>query len=225
MIDDFALFPPRSSVSIRKNFEVKGITGTTQVRNVCRLIINTNEETLPIPQDDRRICMFETNEQLADKDTPDYRRYQDRINDLYDQPAVQRAFYDYLMAYDMDDIDWIKDRPRTAMYEQSLAQANKRRKTAPQLRRESVLDAWEAWSAHVWNEYDTFSERATPLLVQFMEWCGDHGHAVPQTYNAVKFGLDIADFPGWERKETKKGTLYTMLPQGLEAYLRARNKL
>ena len=64
----------------------------------------------------------------------------------------------------------------------------------------------------------------TKVFNDFMPYCADRGHVIPEGYNAKTFGYDMRDMPGWDRV-LRGSKWWTMRAPDLENYLLARNKL
>lgn len=93
------------------NYEKKGVSPVT-LRNFNRFVFTTNNFCpVKIEEGDRRFVVFEcSNEKKGD--TAYFKDFAKYIND----PANQKAVYEYLMKRDISNVDWINDRPITELY-------------------------------------------------------------------------------------------------------------
>ena len=94
-----------------------------------------NSNVLKLHHGSRRFVIFDVSpEKRGDLE------YFTRLSRAIADPAVRRAFYDVLMARDLSDVDWIKDRP-IGEYHHEMVQANLEREFVF-LREELLLPAY-----------------------------------------------------------------------------------
>lgn len=100
------------------NYEQKGVSPITLI-NLNRIIFTTNNACpIKIEEGDRRFVVFECSDELKGNT-----QYFNEFSQYIDDPANQRAFYEYLMKVDISKIDWINDRPITDLYK-DIQEAN-----------------------------------------------------------------------------------------------------
>ena len=194
---------------------------TLQLDNVCRFVFTTNQDTIPLQHDDRRVAMVESNPWLGQKSEPHYKAYHDKRDALFNDRAMQRAFHDFLMAIPIDDMDWIADRPICEAY----ASSRRLTATAAQVRQSSMLDIFEDWCATLLTHGTRrYMGTTTKIYNEFIPYCASRSHFIAEGYDVRRFGWDMRDMPGWDRKLVGSKR-WIMLPTQLENYLVGRGKL
>lgn len=93
------------------NYEQKGMDPLT-LRNFARVVFTTNNSIpIKITSDTRRYVIAECcSEKIGDTD------YFNTFIKYMDDPATQKAVYEYLMTVDISKVDWIRDRPLSEAY-------------------------------------------------------------------------------------------------------------
>lgn len=93
------------------NFEHKGLSPITLL-NLNRIIFTTNNACpVKVEKGDRRFCVFECSDELKGNTN-----YFNDFTSYIEDPANQKAFFNYLMNVDISNVDWINDRPITELY-------------------------------------------------------------------------------------------------------------
>jgi hypothetical protein len=93
------------------NYEKKGID-EIRLRNINRSIFTTNNQTpIKIEEGDRRYVVYQCSDEKKGN-----KKYFDDLLTYFNEPANQKAFYEYLKSIDISNVDWINDRPITELY-------------------------------------------------------------------------------------------------------------
>lgn len=93
------------------NYEEKGKKPIT-LTNINRIIFTTNNTcSIRVEQKDRRYVVFECSQEMLGN-----KAYFDNLGSYFENPANQKAVYDYLMSIDVSNVDWIGERPLTGLY-------------------------------------------------------------------------------------------------------------
>lgn len=91
--------------------EKKGIDAFILDSFVAFILTTNNIDSVPLEVGDRRYVVVSCSDQTSGNTA-----YFNTLVDYMENPANQRAFYDYLLTVDLNGIDWIKDRPNGALY-------------------------------------------------------------------------------------------------------------
>lgn len=107
-------------VSKTIKLEKKGIDAIT-INNYSNSVMTTNNDfTIPISQTDRRNVFFKASSTYKQDDT-----YFNRLSSIFRKEDVARAFYEYLLNYNISDENWNEDeglqklRPNTDFYKET----------------------------------------------------------------------------------------------------------
>jgi hypothetical protein len=93
------------------NYEEKGKRPIT-LTNINRIIFTTNNTcSIKVEQKDRRFVVFECSQEMLGN-----KQYFDNLGKYFDDPAHQKAVFEYLMSIDVSNVDWIGERPITDLY-------------------------------------------------------------------------------------------------------------
>lgn len=93
------------------NFEEKGVSPVTLV-NLNRIIFTTNNSCpIKVEEGDRRYVVIKCSDEMKGN-TQYFNEFGKYIND----PANQKAFFEFLKGVDISQVDWINDRPITNIY-------------------------------------------------------------------------------------------------------------
>lgn len=89
-----------------------------QIRNFARYIFTTNNELpVKISNTDRRFCLFECKGKRKE-----YEYYQKLVK-VVNNPIAQYSYYKYLMSIDLNNFDFITERPQDDFYKRSVVQS------------------------------------------------------------------------------------------------------
>jgi hypothetical protein len=182
-------------------WEQKGID-PVKIRNCGRYIIFSNNNTpVKIEIGDRRFVVYE----CADDCRNNKEYFQQLISAFKDDETV-KAFYDYLMSIDISKWDSIRDRPLTKVYK-NIQSAN-----IPVIAR--FLDS------HLQTVYDgakTCNIYSSKFFDDFKEFCSKC--KFKHDYNATRFGRELIEYDGVEKKRSSKGNVYIINIEKLKQYL------
>lgn len=104
--------------SSKFNFEDKGVSPIT-LSNLNRIVFTTNNQSpIKVEEGDRRYCIFQSSDEKKGN-----KKYFDALLAYINDKANQKAFFEYLKTVDVSSVDWINDRPITALY-QEIQEAN-----------------------------------------------------------------------------------------------------
>jgi hypothetical protein len=82
------------------------------INNYCRFIFSTNNPTaVKIEHSDRRFVIYKSNDELRNN-----KKYFNKLLKCTADEKVQKSFYDYLMSIDIENYDFINERPLTEIY-------------------------------------------------------------------------------------------------------------
>jgi hypothetical protein len=82
------------------------------IRNFGRIILTTNNDNcVQLEQDERRWVAFKTSNEQANKV-----EYFKPLIEYFESKENQKAIYEYLLGRNIEDVDWVNSRPKTALY-------------------------------------------------------------------------------------------------------------
>jgi hypothetical protein len=93
-------------------FEQKGIDPVFLKNNSAWVFTTNNDTAIKISPSDRRFVCFDCNNDICNQLI-----YFKNLKSAMDNPNVQYAFYNYLKNIDIDNYDFINNRPKTKLYE------------------------------------------------------------------------------------------------------------
>jgi hypothetical protein len=100
------------------NYEAKGVDPITLV-NINRFVFTTNNQTpIKIESGDRRYVVFQCSDEKKGNT-----KYFNELVKFFNEPSNQKAFYEYLKGININNVDWINDRPITELYK-DIQEAN-----------------------------------------------------------------------------------------------------
>lgn len=186
------------------DYEKKGFDAIT-LKNFARILFTTNNDTpIKVEQKDRRLVLFEcSNEKcIVGDDSNDNAKYFNDLKKTMQDKDVQKAFYDYLKGYDISKVNFIKDRPITAMYK-DVQEA-----TIPIMARflESIVFS-KKYSAPA-KCFDVFND-----YLEFIKKCN-----LEMRVNSIAFGREITKYKGIERKRSN-GSVYSFDKKAIKEFL------
>lgn len=179
------------------NIEIKGQDPRQEQNNIFYVFLTNNKNPLPITEEDRRFCAMECNSEI--KQNTEYFK---ALYDELDSGKVDKAFYEFLMKRDISNIDFSKTRPKTQIYKEM------KERNIPALATffsEKIvnhkIDSFDGMS--LFNLFDTYL----------------YENKIDYKISNTKFGIDIKDYKGVEKRRTSKGIEYKVDKKVLKEYL------
>jgi len=188
-------------------WERKGIDGIN-INNCGRYLFFSNSFTpVKIEQSDRRYVVYKCTNEV--QNNSDYFRalIQDFNND-----GVVRSFYEFLMKRNIQDWNSILDRPITKVYK-DIQSVN-----VPPMAHflEKMIMQYEDKSIE---DRILFKKHgASELYTYFTDWLAENGYKKLE-YNSTKFGRELKEYDGVEKKRQSNGVIYDMNFGLLKTYL------
>jgi hypothetical protein len=184
--------------------EKKGIDPYENKNNIFYIFLTNNEVVMKIDTNDRRFICIDCDSSIAQNKV-----YFDELYKDFESDDIAIAFYEYLMNINIDDFDFIKDRPDTNFY-----------KT---LREHNI----PIFLKFVESEYEN-SIRKNKIEKDYSDLFNDfsnylHYGKFKYEVNKIKFGIDIKKYDFIEKKRNKKGAFYTIDFNKFKAYM-TKNK-
>jgi len=191
------------------------------INNYCNTIMTTNNDfTIPISQTDRRNVFFKASDTHKQDEV-----YFKKLASTFKKQDVARAFYEYLMSYDISRgcSEWCEDqglqsmRPHTKFYKETKMM------NLPIIYR--FLSAMTKYSCKIPTESKYYAFRDTMIYMKatkfyevYCEWfdaCNFNTKVIYKT----KFGLDLKDIEVIEKNRCNDGIYYAIDKNELLAYL------
>ena len=195
----------------------------THGANFCRFIWASTQEVLPMRSEkkNRRIWVLECDPKLSEESTVTYHQ---PLVEMMNDRNVQRAFYQMLMARNLEGKDWIESRPPSDMMKRWMkaadsARAKPARGRKRETRMETLREYIDGFTSYLAQTYDTYKKRFSPPeegppipdgtvwedFMQYMEsthtdYWGELGE---RGYNSLQFSGDL-----------KKADVYDAWPKG-----------
>ena len=192
------------TVSKTIKYEKKGIDSIT-VNNYVNMVMTTNNDfTIPISQTDRRNVFFKCSDTYLQN-----KEYFNKLSLEFKREDVARAFYEYLMNYNIDTLDWNEDeglqqlRPITAFHKEVKSQC---------------LPLIYRYLSNLADSRGINEIQASSLYKMYCEWfdkCNFNTHKSSIT----KFGMDMHNIIGITKKRTSTHTIYKIDRLELKEYL------
>ena len=192
------------TVSKTIKYEKKGIDSIT-VNNYVNMVMTTNNDfTIPISQTDRRNVFFKCSDTYLQN-----KEYFNKLSLEFKREEVARAFYEYLMNYDISSVDWNEDeglqqlRPITAYHKEVKSQC---------------LPLIYRYLSNLADSRGINEIQASSLYKMYCEWfdkCNFNTHKSSIT----KFGMDMHNITGITKKRTSTHTIYKIERPQLREYL------
>jgi hypothetical protein len=179
------------------------------LRNCGRYIFTSNRATpVLIEPTDRRFVVSQTsNAHLND------RVFFGKVFKEWDDPIAVRNFYDYLMNIDISEFDPARDRVLTDAYE------DMQESTIPHLAR--FFD-YKYNNILCNNGEMKRIKKATALFLGYEKYMDTFFKNSKYVTNITKFGRDIKQFEGIEKKRGKTGIVYVIDYEILYAYMKRK---
>ena len=191
-------------------WERKGIDGTS-INNCGRYLFFSNNLTpVKIEQSDRRYVVFKCANDVQNKTD-----YFDQLISAFKDEGVIKSFYDFLCARDISKWDSINHRPLTKAYA-DIKSANIPPMATYLMEQMSLYENAEE------QEMEMYSKQpATDIFNNFKIWLGQNGFT-KMDYNSTKFGREICDYDGIEKKRTNAGMAYCIDFKKLRVFLETK---
>jgi putative DNA primase/helicase len=188
------------------NIEHKGKASYKNTNNIAYVFLTNNENPLKVPHDDRRFCGIECDNNIANNF-----EYFKNLNDEINNKSYDRAFYNYLLTIDVDNYDFTNNRPTTNFYN------NMKELNTPIIAKffENMIDKY--------NSSTLINITASSLYDNFNIFIKDNNFKIE--YTSTKFGIDIKNYEGIEKKRTKTGNQIIINIDLLKQYLTLKFKI
>jgi hypothetical protein len=187
-------------------WERKGVDGVN-INNCGRYIFLSNNATpVKIEQSDRRYQVYK-----CSNDVQNNAVYFKDLGSHFKDEKIVRSFYDFLMSRDISSWDSINDRPITKAYK-DIQSAN-----IPAMANYLVEQIIIFENADEAEKRLMIKQSATELFNHFVSWLKDNGFKLE--YNSTKFGREICEYEGIEKKRGGGGNQYTFDFNVLKALL------
>ena len=188
------------------NIEHKGKAPYKNTNNIAYGFLTNNENPVKVPHDDRRFCGIECNNNIANNF-----EYFKKLNDEINDKSYDRAFFNYLMSIDINNYDFTNNRPVTSFYN------NMKELNTPIMVKflENMIDKY--------NSSSNINFTASSLYNSFNNFIKDNNFKIE--YTSTKFGLDIKNYEGIEKKRTKTGNQIFININQLQEHLKLKYKI
>lgn len=198
-------------VSKTIKYEKKGLDQIT-INNYINLVMTTNNDfTIPISQHDRRNVFFKINDKhLQDKE------YFLKLSSVFNQEETARAFYEYLMDYDLSllSTNWTEDaglqgiRPITDYHKEV------------KLLCLPIIDRFASYLTDYTHNHDKLliTIQAAKLYTLYNDWF-DRCNFNTMKSSITKFGMDIKKYKGITQKRGTDHYVYVIDKKELKEYL------
>ena len=188
------------------NIEHKGKAPYKNTNNIAYGFLTNNENPVKVPHDDRRFCGIECNNNIANNF-----EYFKKLNDEINDKSYDRAFFNYLMSIDINNYDFTNNRPITSFYN------NMKELNTPIMVKflENMIDKY--------NSSSNINFTASSLYNSFNNFIKDNNFKIECT--STKFGLDIKNYEGIEKKRTKTGNQIFININQLQEHLKLKYKI
>lgn len=188
-------------------WERKGIDGV-HINNCGRYLFFSNNFTpVKIEQSDRRYVVFKCTNEVQNNE--EY--FRALLKDFNDDGVV-RSFYEFLMKRNIQDWNSIHDRPITKVYE-DIQSVN-----VPPMAH--FLEKLIVQYADKTPEDKVLFQKhgACDMYTYFTDWLAENGYKKLE-YNSTKFGRELKEYEGIEKKRRSDGVIYHMNFEVLKTYL------
>ena len=183
--------------------EKKGMTPYDNINNIGYVFLTNNDNPLKVPHDDRRFTGFECNFKYANDKEYFTNLYAEINGGKYD-----KAFYEYFLNIDLTDFNFTNQRPITSFYN------NMKELNIPVMARffESIV-----------NNGNETKMSSSELFNKFNDFVKQNNFKIE--YTSTKFGIDIKNYEGIEKKRTKTNMMIEINIETLKLYLIAKYKM
>jgi hypothetical protein len=192
----------KNRTTIDKIQNEKKCIDPTTINNYVNFIFTTNNDnSVVIPYDDRRFCVFKATEKYL-RNT----EYFDKLHDYLKREDVSRAFYEYLKNLDISHITNFQNiRPKSEYYNEMV-----RLNLSPFHRYLSYLSIHNE-QIDIKNNYDYdpddyICKTAMTLYSNYIDWCGTRNFSKEFKYTNTKFGLEMKKLTDIDEAIIKKQT-------------------
>jgi putative DNA primase/helicase len=186
-------------------WERKGIDGVN-INNCGRYIFFSNNSTpVKIEHSDRRYVVYK-----CANDVQNNAVYFKELVRYFKDEQIMKAFYDFLMQRDISNWDSINDRPITKAYH-DIQSAN-----IPAMA--NYLTERIMIFQNATPEEKILPPSATDLFNNFVSWLRENGFTKME-YTSTKFGREISEYEGVEKKRSASGNVYIFNYETLQSYL------
>ena len=170
---------------------------------ILDIFLTNNNNPFKIPHDDRRFAGIECCNKLANN-----KNYFTALYDEINSKVYDRSFYNYFLSIDLNKIDFTNDRPITSFYN------NMKEMNTPVMAKffEQIVDD------NI--EQENIKYSATDLFNAFNEYVRNNNFKMDMS--STKFGIDIKNYEGIEKKKTKTVRLVIIHIPTLKEFLRTK---
>jgi len=188
-------------------WERKGIDGVN-INNCGRYIFFSNNSTpVKIEHSDRRYVVYK-----CANDVQNNAVYFKELVRYFKDEQIMKAFYDFLMQRDISNWDSINDRPITKAYH-DIQSAN-----IPAMANYLTEQIMIFENATPEEKILLQKQSATDLFNHFVSWLKQNGFTKME-YTSTKFGREICEYEGIEKKRITSGNVYAFNYETLKSYL------
>lgn len=188
------------------NIEHKGKAPYKNTNNIAYVFLTNNDNPIKVPHDDRRFCGIECDNNIANNF-----EYFKKLNDEINDKSYDRAFFNYLMSIDINNYDFTNNRPITSFYN------NMKELNTPILAKffENMIDKY--------NSSKIINFTASSLYDNFNIFIKENNFKIE--YTSTKFGIDIKNYEGIEKKRVKTGNQIIINIDQLKEHLKLKYKI
>ena len=197
----------KCAITAKENtIEHKGKAPYKNTNNIAYVFLTNNENPVKVPHDDRRFTGFECNNLIANN----FEYFTD-LNSEIKSKSYDRAFFNYLMDVDVKNYDFTNNRPITSFYN------NMKELNTPIMAKffENMIDKY--------NSSTNINFTASSLYDSFNNFIKENNFKVE--YTSTKFGLDVKNYEGIEKKRTKTGNQILINIDQLKQHLTTKYKI
>jgi len=197
----------KNSITAKVNMiEHKGHDAYKNTNNISYIFLTNNDNPMKITFDDRRFCGIECNNNIAN----DFEYFKNLYTEL-ESKVYDRAFYEYLLNVDLNNYNFLKNRPQTSFYN------NMKEMNIPILAKffETIVDA------NI--DSDQVEIMANTLYEKFIIYIKDNNFKIE--CSSTKFGIDIKGYTGIEKKRVKLGNCILININQLREHLQTKYKI
>ena len=188
------------------NIEHKGKAPYKNTNNIAYVFLTNNEHPVKVPHDDRRFCGIECENNIANN-----YEYFTNLNNEINNKEYDKAFFNYLMGVDVKNYDFTNNRPITSFYN------NMKELNTPIMVKffENLIDKY--------NSSSNINFTASNLYDNFNNFIKENNFKIE--YTSTKFGLDVKNYEGIEKKRTKTGNQIIININQLKEHLTTKYKI
>lgn len=191
----------KCAITAKENtIEHKGKAPYKNTNNIAYVFLTNNDNPIKVPHDDRRFCGIECNNNIANNFD-----YFKNLNDEINNKSYDRAFYNYLLTIDVNNYDFTNNRPITSFYN-----------NMKELNTPIIAKFFEDMINKYYND-KTVNFTASTLYDNFNSFIKNNNFKIE--YTSTKFGIDIKNYEGIEKKRTKMGNHIFIDINQLKQYL------